>query len=200
MKRIILFLLLSFPLILFSQKAITYEQAARSTDVTVIAKFVKDNPTHPKSGELKRKMISMMNSEKSPEEQAKIAKPDVKPISTSKLKNEVKKSNSIASSGGPSEQNKKTAALLTHMFNNDPTSKEAYIQIVNQSKCNLIVKISGKKFYNLTVPASGQNFILVDKGKYNFTSSICDAKYSSSKNITQDVAITLSAPVMKKRK
>lgn len=192
MKKIIFLLSFSLPLFFYSQKSVTYEQASKSNDIVVIAKFVKENPNHPKTAELKRKMASMMNSSKSPEEQAKIAKPTVKTVTTSKMKNEVKKSNTLSSSGGPSEQNKKTAALLTHMFNNDPMSKEAYIQIVNNSKCNLVVKISGKKFYNLTVPAKNQNFILVDKGKYTLTSSVCDAKYSASKNITQDISITLN--------
>lgn len=199
MNKVILFLFLLFPLLFFAQKkSVTYEQASQSTDVMVVAKFVKENPSHPKTAELKRKMAAMMNSGKSKEEKAKIAKPSVKPVSTSKMKKEVKKSNSIVKSGSASEQDKKTAALLTHMFNSDPTSKEAYLQIINNSKCNLIVKISGKKFYNLTIPAKAQNFILVDKGRYTLTSSICDAKYSSSKNVTQDLSITLNQPTMKK--
>lgn len=56
----------------------------------------------------------------------------------------------------------------------------------------LIVKISGKKYYNLTVPAKGENFILVDKGEYVMTTSVCDAKYSSLKKITQDIEIALN--------
>jgi hypothetical protein len=38
-----------------------------------------------------------------------------------------------------------------------------------------------KKFYNLTVPANGQNYILVDKGSYNVSTSICDATYNQIK-------------------
>ena len=126
-----------------------------------------------------------------------------------KLKAEVKSANTTTAtntkstptkSSETSEKNKRTADLLTHMFSNDPNSKEAYVQIVNKSKCNLIVKISGKKFYNLTVPANNQNFILLDKGNYTLTSSICDAKYSSSKSIKGDISITLNQPVMTKVK
>ena len=68
------------------------------------------------------------------------------------------------------------------------------MQIVNKSKCNLIVKISGKRFYNLNVPANNENFILIDKGSYTVTTSVCDAKYSSNKNIGKDIVITLNAP------
>lgn len=92
----------------------------------------------------------------------------------------------------PSEANKKTAAMLTHLFNNDINKNEAYINIKNRSSCNLIVKISGKKYYNLSVPAKGENFILIDKGEYVLTTMVCDAKYSSLKKITQDVEIALN--------
>jgi hypothetical protein len=92
----------------------------------------------------------------------------------------------------PSEANKKTAAMLTHLFNNDINKNEAYINIKNRSKCNLIVKISGRKYYNLSVPAKGENFILIDKGEYVLTTMVCDAKYSSLKKISQDIEIALN--------
>ncbi|MDQ1855908.1 MULTISPECIES: DUF6759 domain-containing protein [unclassified Chryseobacterium] len=97
-----------------------------------------------------------------------------------------------ASKAEPSEENKRRAAMLTHLFSNDINKSEAYINIKNRSACNLIVKISGKKYYNLTVPARGENFILVDKGEYVMTTSVCDAKYSSVKKITQDIEIALN--------
>lgn len=97
-----------------------------------------------------------------------------------------------SSAKGPSEANKKTAAMLTHLFNNDINKNEAYINIKNRSSCNLIVKISGKKYYNLSVPARGENFILIDKGEYVLTTMVCDAKYSSLKKITQDIEIALN--------
>ncbi|KAB1229117.1 DUF6759 domain-containing protein [Chryseobacterium viscerum] len=92
----------------------------------------------------------------------------------------------------PSEENKRRAAMLTHLFNNDVNKSEAYVNIKNRSACNLIVKISGKKYYNLTVPAKGENFILVDKGEYVMTTMVCDAKYSSLKKIEQDIEIALN--------
>ncbi|AZA80941.1 hypothetical protein C1637_10945 [Chryseobacterium lactis] len=99
---------------------------------------------------------------------------------------------STASKSEPSEANKKTAAMLTHLFNNDINKSEAYVNIKNRSGCNLIVKISGKKYYNLSVPAKGENFILVDKGEYVLTTMVCDAKYSSLKKISQDIEIALN--------
>ena len=41
-------------------------------------------------------------------------------------------------------KNKKTAELLTHLFNNDPNKRDAYIHIRNKSKCKKF-----KKPYNL---------------------------------------------------
>nr|WP_315025800.1 DUF6759 domain-containing protein [uncultured Chryseobacterium sp.] len=92
----------------------------------------------------------------------------------------------------PSEENKRRAAMLTHLFNNDINKNEAYVNIKNRSSCNLIVKISGRKYYNLSVPAKGENFILVDKGEYVLTTMVCDAKYSSLKKINQDIEIALN--------
>ncbi|AKK72188.1 hypothetical protein OK18_05645 [Chryseobacterium gallinarum] len=92
----------------------------------------------------------------------------------------------------PSEENKRRAAMLTHLFSNDINKSEAYVNIKNRSGCNLIVKISGKKYYNLSVPAKGENFILVDKGEYVLTTMVCDAKYSSLKKINQDIEIALN--------
>lgn len=102
------------------------------------------------------------------------------------------KSAGTSSKVEPSAEAKRTAAMLTHLFNNDTNKNEAYINIKNRSSCNLIVKISGKKYYNLTVPAKGQNFILIDKGEYVLTTMVCDAKYSSLKKIDKDIEIALN--------
>lgn len=91
-----------------------------------------------------------------------------------------------------SEENKRRAAMLTHLFSNDINKNEAYVNIKNRSSCNLIVKINGKKYYNLSVPAKGENFILIDKGEYILTTMVCDAKYSSLKKINQDIEIALN--------
>ncbi|REC47083.1 DUF6759 domain-containing protein [Chryseobacterium pennipullorum] len=97
-----------------------------------------------------------------------------------------------ASKAGPSEENKRRAAMLTHLFSTDVNKNEAYVNIKNRSACNLIVKINGKKYYNLSVPARGENFILIDKGEYVLTTMVCDAKYSSLKKINQDIEIALN--------
>lgn len=194
------------------------EQDAESTkEARIIAGFLKQNPNHAKTDYFKRKLIEIIMADNSPE-----AKPTIKPISKEKIEKIVKnneinngrtiaanssstssaekkvnyssvsKNTSTSKSAGPSEENKRTAAMLTHLFSNDPSLTEAYVNIKNRSNCNLIVKISGKKYYNLNVPAKGQNFILIDKGEYVVTTMVCDAKYSSIKRISKDIELELN--------
>ncbi|MEC5157978.1 DUF6759 domain-containing protein [Chryseobacterium sp. MP_3.2] len=191
MYKYLFFLSVFFSSLSFAQSSYTAAQVEKSTDIKVIASFIKSNPTHPKTPEFRRKLVAVMNNDKPATQKAAVAKPTVKPISTTKLKTAIKRD---VAKDGSNDKNKRTADLLNHLFNTDPSSKTAYVQIVNKSKCNLIVKISGKRYYNLDVPANNQNFILIDKGTYTITTSVCDAKYSSSKNINKDIVITLNSP------
>ncbi|WP_294236404.1 DUF6759 domain-containing protein [Chryseobacterium sp. sg2396] len=189
----------------------TENDAETTAEARVVAGFLKQNPGHAKTDYFKKKLIQMIMANNSPE-----AKPTIKAVSEDKIRqmvldnNKLNNAKTIAAAGtagsvkmesatgsskkssGPSEQNKRTAAMLTHLFNNDPMDKEAYINIKNRSKCRLIVKISGKKYYNLDVPANGQNFLLVEKGEYVLTTMVCDAKYSSLKKINKDIEIELN--------
>ncbi|MBU4537137.1 MAG: hypothetical protein L6264_00200 [Weeksellaceae bacterium] len=191
MKRYFYILLFFVSAFSSAQSKYTAAQVEKSTDPQVIANFIKYNPDHPKTPEFKRKLFASINNDKPAAVKASVAKPTVKPISTEKLKTEIKRD---VAKDGTNDKHKRTADLLNHLFNTDPSSKTAYVQIVNKSKCNLIVKISGRNYYNLDVPANNQNFILVDKGNYTLTTSVCDAKYSSVKNISKDVVVTLNAP------
>ncbi len=154
--------------------------AMSSKDPNVVKSFINANPKHPKTPELKQRLLSMSYAGNSD-----VAKPKVSNLTSNKLEKNIDKSKT-------SEDAKKTANLLTHLFQDDPKSKETILQIVNKSACNLVVKISGKKFYNLTISPKNQNYILIEKGKYNITTSICDAKYSSSKTLNSSTVITLS--------
>ncbi|WP_295202781.1 DUF6759 domain-containing protein [uncultured Chryseobacterium sp.] len=194
----------------------TESDAENTQEARIIAGFLKQNPGHAKTDYFKRKLIAIITADNSPE-----AKPVIKPLSKNEIakitsNNELNNSKTLASNtantssntartvnyasvgntskkAGPSEKDKKTASMLTHLFNNDPMDKEAYINIKNRSRCNLIVKISGlKKYYNLEVPANGQNYLLVEKGEYILTTMVCDAKYSSLKKINKDIEIELN--------
>lgn len=229
MKKIFLILFLSLFCLGFSQKKkkgktkavaeketviiYTEAEAENSSEPRIIAGFLKQNPGHARTDFFKKKLMTIIMADNSPE-----AKPTIKPLSKSKIekivsnselnKGKVLASNtknnaiperdlSYASVGNtskksePSDKAKKTASMLTHLFNHDPSDKEAYINIKNKSNCRLIVKISGKKYYNLDVPAKGQNFLMIEKGEYVLTTMVCDAKYSSLKKINKDIEIQL---------
>jgi hypothetical protein len=191
MKKYFYFFAFFISFLSCAQSQYTAEQVEKSTDPQVIANFIKYNPDNPKTPEFKRKLLAVINSDKTKSQQAKVAKPTVQPISTAKLQKSINKD---VAKNGSNDKHKRTADLLNHLFNTDESSTTAYVQIINKSKCNLIVKISGKKFYNLDVPANNQNFLLVDKGTYVLTTSVCDAKYSSTKNIGKDIVVTLNSP------
>ena len=191
MKKTLYLIVFLLSVFTFAQSKYTVQQVEKSTDAQVIANFVKYNPNHPRTPEFKRKLFAIINNDKPAAVKASVAKPTVAPVNKAKLKTAIKKD---VAADGSNDKHKRTADLLNHLFNSDPNSRTAYVQIVNKSKCNLIVKISGKKFYNLDVPASNQNFIMVDKGSYTLTTSVCDAKYSSKKTIGKDIVITLNQP------
>ena len=191
MKKILYIFIFLTSFFAFSQSKYTEAQVEKSSDPQVIANFIKFNPNHPRTPEFKRKLFAVMNNNKAPAAKAAVAKPTVAPISTKKLETAIKKD---VAKDGSNDKHKRTADLLNHLINSDPSSKTAYVQIVNKSKCNLIVKINKKRFYNLDVPANNQNFILIDKGSYTLTTMVCDAKYTSAKNISKDIVVTLNAP------
>lgn len=181
-KFLLLFFIFCFAIV-FSQKY-TAAQVEKTTDPKVIASFLKDNPDHPRTGEFRSKLVLLITKDNDP-----IAKPIVKPLKKGKLARDYKRD----VRDGTNNTNKQTAKVLTNLFNNDPNKAEAVVQIKNNSDCNMIVKFSGKDFYNLNIPAKNQNYIMVNKGNYILTTSICDAKYSSAKKIFQDIVISLSS-------
>lgn len=184
MKKFSILVFFALSSVAFSQSKYSIAQAEASADPKVLANFIKYNPDHPKTPALKQKLYAVIMDGNS-----KAAKPSVTPLNTTKLKSEVK--NEVAK-GKNDAHTQKTVDLLNHLFSNDPNRREAYVAIENKSKCNMIVKISGKKFYNLDVKAHDQNFILVEKGTYTLTTTICDAKYSSVKTINKDIMVTLN--------
>ncbi|KQT15246.1 hypothetical protein ASG31_15050 [Chryseobacterium sp. Leaf404] len=185
----------------------TEQDAEISKEARIIAGFLKQNPGHAKTDYFKRKLIEIIMADNS-----EVAKPTITPLSKEKVEKitkntdlatksaagspAAKKAVNYAGTGnkktGPSEDHKKTASYLSHIFNQDDSDPTAYINIKNKSKCNLIVKITGKKYYNLNVPANSQNYVQVDKGEYVLTTMVCDAKYSSLKRIAKDIELELS--------
>ena len=104
-------------------------------DSTKIAEFIKKYPNNKNTPFLQRKLNSMTGSGNA------AAKPSIQPLNTEKLEKQVEKSEAKVE---PDAKAKRTAEVLTHLFNNDPNKKDAYVLIRNKSECNLIVKFVGK--------------------------------------------------------
>jgi len=195
------------------ETAIIYTEAdaENSSETRVIAGFLKQNPNHSKVDHFKRKLMDIIMATPSPVESkpmmASVGKEKVVPktdVNKSLASNTSLKSAApartvnYASVGGtskksePDEHGKKTAALLTHLFNNDISDKEAYVNVKNKSKCNMEMKINGKKNYNLIIPARSENYVMVDKGDYQLSTKVCDSPYITSKKIDKDIEIALN--------
>lgn len=176
MKKTILFLMLVVSGLYYGQVSIF--AALQSNDRSVVEGFIRANPKHPRVPELTKKLQNMGYTSTE-------ARPTTSKLTASKFEKNINNANS-------SENAKKTAALLTNLLNDNKYSKDAILQIVNKSDCELVIKVNGKKkFYNLSVPAKNQNYVLVDKGSYTLTSSICGVSYTSNKNISMNLVLTL---------
>lgn len=178
MKKINILFFLIFSVYYGAQ--ISVFAAMKSNDPAEVRAFVEANPKHPKTPELQKKLLTMR-----PIANSNAAKPVISKLTPEKLEKNIDKSKT-------SESGSKTAEILTNLFADNATSKQTVLQIVNKSSCNLLVKVSGKKFYNFTVPANNQNYLLVDKGSYTIATSICDASYSQTKSLTANTVITLN--------
>lgn len=166
----------------FSQTKEETDKIMRSQDPKEISAFVKKYPSNPNTNFLNNRLKNLSAT------QASKAKPVIQPLNTNKLSKEVEKK---LEKGKADANTDKTVNLLNNLFSTDRNKKEVFVMIKNNSSCNLIVKIDGKKFYNLDVPKKGDNYVLVPKGTYKITTQICEASYQSTKNLNEDTQIVL---------
>lgn len=201
-----------FSLFYFAQTRDELTKVMLSSKQVEIFDFIQKYPNNPNVPFLKKR-IEMLKGNG-----ASVAKPSVKPLNKEKLEIQVEKTKEKtkekaeekaegkAEEKAKAEENNELAGktksaenALNHFFSNDRNKNEAYVLIKNKSNCNLVVKFEGKKtYFNLDVPKLGENYILVPKGSYKITTMICDAQYSSVKNLTEDMQIVLNAQKAKK--
>lgn len=183
MKLILSFLMLGTSWF-YAQSKYTPREVEETTDIKVVANFIKYNPDHPDIPKFKAKLYHLLNQDL-PESHA-----NTTTATTHKV-----------SSGGASAYKKepinpdtqKAVDLLNHLFGNEGEhSKDAYVLVNNDSECKIIVRMAGRKYYEVEVPAHNSNLVKVDKGQYTFSSYICGAKYYKVKNIQKDTDIRLS--------
>lgn len=175
-----------------------------NTNISEIEEYLKNaHPEDPKKHILQSKLIALKNSEWT--KGARTAKPmEVRPIITEFPQNLKGKTFSDDSeefkkliAENTSEHKEKTIKLLNSMFNEDINSNEAILLFRNNSDCNMVLKITGKKFYNLAVPSHNENFIVLDKDNYSISGNVCDVKYTSQKQISKNIQVVINNPEYK---
>ncbi|WP_374465656.1 DUF6759 domain-containing protein [Chryseobacterium sp.] len=198
----VLFLIFTFlfPNLISAQKKGS-KDILKSTDIKEIEEYIKNaHPDDPKKSVLKPKLIALKNAEWT--KGARTAKPmEARPVISDIPKSIMRNPNSddaeefkklIAENSA--EHKEKTVKLLNAMFNEDITRKEAILLFKNNSDCNIVLRVEGKDYYNLAVPAHGENFIVINKGSYTLSSNICDIKYFSQKDIKKSIFVTVDSP------
>lgn len=172
-----------------------------SKNINEIENFLETaHPDDPRRRILKSKLIALKNSEWTKGKknaQPMVARPIISEIPVSLMKNssssEAEEFKHLIASTSK-EHTDKTVKLLNTMFNEDISSKEVILLFKNNSECNLVLRIQGKDFYNMAVPAKGENSIVINKGNYTLTSNVCDVVYSSQKDIKKSIFLTINNP------
>lgn len=163
----------------YAQSQYTAQDVENTTDIKVVANFIKHNPNHPDIPKFKVKLYYLLNQGQSSK-------------STTSRSNTGTKT-SAQSTPKVDEKTQKTVDLLNHLFSNEQQhSPFAYIFIHNLSSCPIQVTIKGKKSYLLDIPSGNNNFIKVDKGRYTLSSRVCEGYYNSIKDIHGDIEIKLN--------
>ncbi|MDF2552989.1 MAG: hypothetical protein K0R77_2264 [Chryseobacterium sp.] len=187
-----------------STQSANSDDILKNTNITEIEEYLKKaHPEDPKKHILQSKLIALRNKEWT--KGALTAKPmEVRPIITEFPQSLKGKSISDDSeefkkliAETTSEHKEKTIKLLNTMFNENINSNEAILLFRNNSECNMVLKINGKKFYNLAVPSHNENFIVLDKDNYSISGNVCDVKYTSQKQIRKNIQVVINNPEYK---
>ncbi|MCU7618362.1 hypothetical protein NZ698_14270 [Chryseobacterium sp. PBS4-4] len=203
-KNSLIILFFSLTLSCSTQTA-NHDDILKNTNISEIEEYLKNaHPEDPKKHILQSKVIALKNKEWT--KGALTAKPmEVRPIITEFPQSVRGKSISDDSeqfkkliAETTSEHKEKTVKLLNTMFNEDINSNEAILLFRNNSDCNMVLKITGKKFYNLAVPTHNENFIVLDKDNYSISGNVCDVKYASQKLIKKNIQLVITNPEYKK--
>ncbi len=205
-RKISTVLFLSAVTVLSAQKKkkASYEDILNTKSIPKIERFLKTaHPQDPRRTVLKPKLIALKNEAWT--EGAKDAKPmAARPVVEEVPRAFTKRPYSseavefqrlmLQNSAAMKE---KTVKLLNQLFDNDVSNKEAILMVQNNSDCNMIMRISGDRYYNLAVPARGENSIVLQKGKYILFSNLCDEQYVAEKEVRKHVMVVLNDPVVK---
>lgn len=197
-----------FPLVFFGltiQSCVSNEHRdniLNSRNIAEIEEYIsKAHPEDPKRRVLKQRVIALKNADWVK------GRKNAKPMAARPVILDLPSKNSFKKNSPESEavfkqllaetheeHKQKTTQLLNAIFNQDIASNEVILLLKNNSDCNLVLEISGKKFYNLPVPAKSENSLVLDKDTYTLSGNVCDVPYKSVKQFTKGAVIILSNP------
>lgn len=174
----------------------------QSKDIKEIENFLKTaHPEDPRRMVLRPKLIALKNAAwtqgkttAKPMEARLIVAEIPKNFATKPYSSESQEFSQLMANNSEAHK-EKTVKLLNTLFDQDITKKEVILLVQNNSDCNMVLKIQGKDYYNVAVPAHGENSVVLNKGDYQLSSSLCDAKYNSAKSIAQNTLVILNNPV-----
>lgn len=84
------------------------------------------------------------------------------------------------------------AESLDILLNGSPNDSRISLIVNNNTNCNIILRLSGSKIYNLPIIKNRKNFIVVEKGTYSLGANLCNSRYSTSKTFDDSATMTLS--------
>lgn len=184
--------------ILFGLSIVCF-MASCSSQEKISIKDTKDIPTlenyikrHPKDKDiqfLKQKLVALQNANKP----KSIIKEMPKQVIMKTLTEQEAEEYASIVAANKAEHSKNTVNVLNQLFNSDPSNTEAILLVQNGSNCNMIMRIQGKKFYNMAVPANGESSIVLPQGDYKLTTNLCDLRYSADKQIRKNMVVALKA-------
>lgn len=191
--------ILCFTVVLFStnfviaQEMSSYHQILASKNIVEISQYLKklnsDNPQYKsvlnrlkqlKNGSMQsepRLLISAFKNIESPEIKTPL---DSEKEEFHKL---MKESAEI--------HDKKAVKLLNNIFSKDTGNNESVLLVRNDSSCDIILRLQGKKQYNIAVPSKGENFINLNKDSYMIKGKVCNSEYFNTKDLSNNQIITL---------
>ena len=192
MKRLILLIgLCVFSLNFYAQKRTVRKSKPstsilKSKDIVAIEKYLKANPSDKNYAVLNQRLSTLKKEKEWAEEKAKSLKfqPENVPGEEEEFARLIAE-NKV-------DKAKKTENTLNSFLDSSKKKNDAVIYVQNKSNCNIIVRITGNRTYNLPVPARGENSIVVEKGEYDVKSNICDAQYVSHKQVKENIFIGLN--------
>lgn len=199
MKKSILVFTMFFTLLTMAQKK---KDIMYSQDIKELENFLQTaHPEDPRRKILKSRIVSIKNATwmKNGNTTVSSTKPlvseppkiELKPI----VNDETEEFKKLIIET-PEEHKQKTVKILNHFFNEDISSQDAILLIKNRSNCNMIMRIKGETVYNLAIKANGENSLVLKKGNYQLVSNVCNANFSSKKQIAKNMIVTVNQPVV----